>query len=83
MTPVSTPCVKLCIMDAPSGLCQGCGRRVEEIASWASMSEPERIAVMAELPRRLAASRASRMAAAGRAPRRGGRGRTPVEDTCE
>lgn len=58
-------------MDAPSGLCQGCGRTLDEIAGWAALAEPARLAVMAELPERLARSRAQRLAAAGRGnPRR-------------
>lgn len=63
---ISTPCVKICIIDPPSGLCQGCGRTVAEIASWSRLSEDDRLSVMATLPGRLAASRAARMAAAGR-----------------
>jgi predicted Fe-S protein YdhL (DUF1289 family) len=34
--------------------CEGCGRRLKEIAGWARMSEAERAAIMADLPRRLA-----------------------------
>ena len=47
--PMQTPCVKVCTLDARSGLCLGCGRTLEEIARWASMSEAERARVMAEL----------------------------------
>ena len=70
MTPVSTPCIKLCIIDPPSGLCQGCGRTVTEIQVWTSISEADRLAVMARLPARLQHSRAVRLAAAGRRNRR-------------
>lgn len=54
-SPVSTPCVKLCRIDAASGLCMGCGRTLDEIGRWSVLDEPARRAVMAELPARLAA----------------------------
>lgn len=49
----SSPCTKLCLLDAVSGLCEGCGRTRDEIALWGSMSEPQRRTVMAGLPERL------------------------------
>jgi predicted Fe-S protein YdhL (DUF1289 family) len=42
------------VIDAPSGLCVGCGRSGAEIGGWLSMSEAQRLAVMAQLPQRLA-----------------------------
>lgn len=56
MPAVESPCVKVCTLDARSGLCLGCGRRIAEIERWARMSADERASVMAELPRRLAAA---------------------------
>ncbi len=53
--PPSTPCVKVCIVSGQSGICVGCGRTLQEIASWGGMDEPRRLAIMAELPARLAA----------------------------
>jgi len=50
---ISTPCIKVCVMDPTSGLCSGCGRTLDEIAYWGSMSEDERQAVMRVLPERL------------------------------
>lgn len=50
----STPCIKVCVIDAPSGLCEGCGRSLAEIAQWSRLSETERQAIMNELPDRLA-----------------------------
>ena len=70
MSTVSTPCIKICIIDAPSGLCQGCGRTLDEIQQWTSVAEDVRLAIMAGLPVRLAQSRATRLAAAGRTNRR-------------
>jgi len=49
---METPCIDVCEIDAASGLCIGCGRSIEEIASWSEMSSPERRAIMAMLPAR-------------------------------
>ena len=60
----STPCVAICRIDPATGLCIGCGRTGEEITAWATMSETERLTVMAGLEQRLAIARS-------RATRRG------------
>jgi uncharacterized protein len=52
---IESPCVKICTLDARSGLCLGCGRTIDEIARWSAMSAAERRRVMGELPARLAA----------------------------
>ncbi len=54
MATIETPCTKICTLDAESGLCLGCGRSAEEVASWTIYSERERIRIMAALPKRLA-----------------------------
>ncbi len=54
---IETPCVKICTLDARSGMCLGCGRSIDEIAGWGAMSAAERARVMAELPARLAAGK--------------------------
>jgi predicted Fe-S protein YdhL (DUF1289 family) len=46
--------MKVCAVSGLTGLCIGCGRTLREIAAWAELSEPERLAIMRELPRRLA-----------------------------
>lgn len=55
MAAVQSPCIKICVLDQKSGLCIGCGRTLNEIGQWLSLSEAERSRVMRELPRRLAA----------------------------
>lgn len=50
--PIDTPCIKLCVIDQPSGLCRGCLRTLAEIARWSGMSADERRAAMARLPAR-------------------------------
>ena len=54
---IESPCVKVCTLDVRSGLCLGCGRSIDEIARWSTMSAAERAHVIGELPWRLAASR--------------------------
>ena len=49
---MDTPCVKICVIDQPSGQCSGCGRTLDEIASWSTLSPSERRRIMSELPAR-------------------------------
>jgi predicted Fe-S protein YdhL (DUF1289 family) len=51
---METPCTQVCIIDAATRLCRGCGRTIEEIGAWASMTDAERRAIMQELARRKA-----------------------------
>ena len=51
---ISTPCIKVCAVEGRTGLCIGCGRTLKEIASWGSLDEARREAIMAELPGRRA-----------------------------
>lgn len=53
MTPDS-PCNKICVIDAASGLCRGCGRTLGEVAEWLSLPPERRRAIMAGLPQRMA-----------------------------
>lgn len=49
---VATPCIKVCVVDGESGLCMGCYRKLSEVAGWASLTDDERAAIMADLPTR-------------------------------
>jgi len=42
------------MMDPRTDLCFGCGRTLTEIARWHRMESAERLAVMAQLPARMA-----------------------------
>lgn len=53
MTRASTPCIRVCLLDPETGLCEGCGRTREEIASWFRLSEEERLRIMGELEERM------------------------------
>lgn len=43
---VPSPCVSVCVIDKPTGLCAGCYRTLIEIASWIDLSADERRAVV-------------------------------------
>ena len=58
MAAIETPCEQICLVDAPSGLCRGCGRSLDEIGRWTAYSDGERGRIMAELPQRLEAMNA-------------------------
>ena len=47
--PVPSPCRQLCALDPATRICTGCGRTLDEIARWSSMSDAERAAVAARL----------------------------------
>jgi hypothetical protein len=47
---MESPCIKVCVIDPVSGLCQGCHRTLSEIAGWASISQSERQRIMNDLP---------------------------------
>lgn len=64
MSAISSPCIKICVIDPVSRLCAGCGRSLAEIARWGSMSEAERLAIMAKLRERSAATSPRRQAPA-------------------
>ena len=50
---ILSPCENICVVDAPSGLCLGCGRSLGEIERWTRYTDGERARVMGELPQRL------------------------------
>ncbi len=43
---VASPCVNLCRIDVPTGLCAGCYRNLQEIAAWMHLSARERRAIV-------------------------------------
>lgn len=50
---METPCIRICVIDQPSGLCEGCGRTLDEIANWSALTDGERRNIMNALPARL------------------------------
>ena len=51
-SPVPSPCISVCRMDAATGWCEGCLRTLEEIAGWSRMNDDEKRVVWARLERR-------------------------------
>lgn len=46
--PVS-PCVQICRIEPSTSVCEGCGRTLDEIACWGSMTEAEKAPVWERL----------------------------------
>ncbi|PJE03738.1 MAG: hypothetical protein CK427_04490 [Leptospira sp.] len=53
MNKIASPCTKVCTMDPSSGFCLGCGRTIQEIGLWSSLSEEDRNTIILELPKRI------------------------------
>jgi predicted Fe-S protein YdhL (DUF1289 family) len=66
---IESPCVRVCVLHPTSGLCLGCYRSAQEIASWSGMPSHQRSSIMDELPSRASAVRGTRRG--GRASRLG------------
>jgi len=49
---VASPCINVCKLNATTGLCDGCRRSIDEIASWSSYSPAQKRAVLKQLPAR-------------------------------
>jgi uncharacterized protein len=50
--PIETPCIKVCEINSHTGICTGCNRTLDEIASWAGYTHAARRAIMQSLPTR-------------------------------
>jgi uncharacterized protein len=44
-TPVPSPCINVCRMNAATGWCDGCLRTIDEIANWSLLDDAEKRAV--------------------------------------
>lgn len=51
---MSSPCIGICRIDDFSGMCEGCGRTMEEISGWPSATETEQQKTLATVAERLA-----------------------------
>jgi predicted Fe-S protein YdhL (DUF1289 family) len=67
-TPVPSPCISVCRMDARTGLCEGCFRTIDEIARWSALPDAERRAVWGAIAARRAAAGVGRAPQAERPP---------------
>jgi hypothetical protein len=51
---VPSPCISVCVIDAPTGLCAGCYRTLDEIAGWMGLSPDQRRLLLAQIAQRRA-----------------------------
>lgn len=49
---VPSPCINVCKMNERSGLCEGCLRTLDEIAMWGQASNPQKLAILAQVVER-------------------------------
>ncbi|WP_211453807.1 DUF1289 domain-containing protein [Collimonas antrihumi] len=38
----ASPCINVCVMNADSGLCEGCWRTLDEIAAWSGATDAQK-----------------------------------------
>jgi uncharacterized protein len=68
-SPMPSPCVNVCRMNEANGLCEGCLRTLDEIATWSLLDDAEKRAIWRELSqRRASAAEATAQAAAPARP---------------
>jgi len=53
-SPVPSPCISVCRIDEASGLCVGCLRTLDEIASWSTLDDAGRRSVWQAIAQRRA-----------------------------
>jgi predicted Fe-S protein YdhL (DUF1289 family) len=49
---IPSPCINICQMDAPSGLCTGCFRTIDEITVWSKTDDTTRAHILAAITTR-------------------------------
>ena len=47
-----SPCIGICTIDPKSRFCLGCKRTIEEIGRWVMLEDPQRQAILEQLPGR-------------------------------
>ncbi len=51
--PIKSPCIKVCVIDGPTGWCLGCARTLKEITQWAKYTDQQRDEVIEDTEARL------------------------------
>ena len=51
-----SPCIHVCTIDAPSGLCVGCWRTLDEIAGWAQLGDADKLRIWGRIEARQTAA---------------------------
>jgi len=52
----ASPCINVCVMNAASGLCDGCQRTLDEIAAWSCASDEQKRVIWQHIQQRRAAA---------------------------
>lgn len=52
----ASPCINVCVMNAASGLCDGCLRTLDEIAAWSCASDEQKRDIWLQISQRRAAA---------------------------
>jgi predicted Fe-S protein YdhL (DUF1289 family) len=53
LTNIASPCIDVCDVDSTGQFCIGCGRSMDEIARWLTMSDEQHQSIIKTLPERL------------------------------
>ncbi len=53
ITDIQSPCIDVCDVDSSGQYCIGCGRSMDEIARWMTISDEQRQTIIECLPERL------------------------------
>jgi hypothetical protein len=53
ITDIISPCIDVCDVDSSGQYCIGCGRSMDEIARWMTISDEQRQTIIECLPERL------------------------------
>jgi uncharacterized protein len=53
--PLGSPCIDVCRLNPQTGYCEGCFRTLEEIRSWKTMTDSDKLGLFEALRARLAA----------------------------
>lgn len=56
---IESPCIRVCNIDAATGLCVGCARTLDEIARWRDLDAAARLRVLAAVEARRAGTEAA------------------------
>lgn len=48
----ASPCINVCVMNAASGLCDGCLRTLDEIAAWSCASDEQKHSIWQRIAQR-------------------------------
>jgi len=64
---IASPCINVCRMSAASGLCEGCYRSLDEIATWSGCDDAAKLRILEAVAQRRAAQPAHATLRSGRA----------------